>query len=215
LVRKRKPQFLTKEQALHLLESLREHRLEVLVSLALATGMRKGELLSLRWDNVSLEEGTIQVQHTVDRLPGYGLYESDPKTDASRSSIVLPDYIVGLLKQHRIRQAEIRHQAGDKWKNLNLIFTNKEGGFLIPTRINEPFNKAVAAAGLPPMRFHDLRHSAATILLAMEIHPKVVQELLGHSKISTTMDLYSHALPTMQRSAMKEMDDFLKGKKQG
>jgi integrase len=218
IVRKRNLRFLTQEEALRLLESLRGHRLETLVALALATGMRKGELLALHWNDVNLdanlERRTLQVQHTVGVLPGYGIYESDPKTDASRRSIILPDYIVKLLKQHRVKQTETRTQA-KAWENPDLIFTNRKGGYLNPTYLNTPFNKAVAAAGLPPMRFHDLRHSAATILLAMGIHPKVVQELLGHSKISTTMDLYSHALPTMQHAAMNEMDNFLKGQKQG
>jgi integrase len=101
--------------------------------------------------------------------------------------------------------------TGDKWQDLDLVFSTRLGRFLEPSYINTRFNAAVKAAGLPPMRFHDLRHSAATLLLAMGIHPKVVQELLGHSQISTTMNLYSHVLPSMQRDAMNDMDNFLKG----
>lgn len=211
LVRKRKPQFLTKEQALHLLKALGGQQLEALVSLALATGMRRGELLALRWSDMNLENGSIQVQRTVDRLPEYGMYESEPKSDSGRRHIVLPGHIVEVLKQHQARQLEVQQQAGDKWQDLDLVFSTRLGRFLEPSYINTRFNAAVKAAGLPPMRFHDLRHSAATLLLAMGIHPKVVQELLGHSQISTTMNLYSHVLPSMQRDAMNDMDNFLKG----
>ncbi len=211
LVRKRKPRFLTKEQALHLLKALRGQQLEALVSLALATGMRRGELLALRWSDMNLEDGSIQVQRTVDRLPGYGLYESEPKSDSSRRRIVLPGRIVEVLKQHRAEQLDAQQRAGDKWRDLDIVFSSRVGGFIEPAQINRRFNAAVKAAGLPPMRFHDLRHSAATLLLAMGIHPKVVQELLGHSQISITMNLYSHVLPSMQRGAMQDMDRFLRG----
>ncbi len=211
LVRKRKAQFLTKEQALQLLKALQGQQLEALVSLALATGMRRGELLALRWSEVDMENGSIWVQRTVDRLPGYGYHESEPKSDSSRRFILLPSRMVEVLKQHRAKQLEAQQQAGSKWQNLDLVFSGSGGGFIGLNRINQRFNAAVKAAGLPAMRFHDLRHSAATLLLTMGVHPKVVQELLGHSRISMTMDLYSHVLPSMQREAMDGMDDFLGG----
>jgi integrase len=147
----------------------------------------------------------------VDRLPGYGLYEREPKSDSSRRRIVLPGRIVEALKQHRAEQLDAQQRAGDKWRDLDIVFSSRVGGFIEPVWINRRFNAAVKAAGLPPMRFHDLRHSAATLLLAMGIHPKVVQELLGHSQISITMNLYSHVLPSMQRGAMQDMDRFLRG----
>jgi integrase len=209
----REPQYLTKEQALHLLETLRGQKLEAIVSLALATGMRKGELLALRWSDIDLEDKTIQVRRTVSRLPEYGFYESEPKSKAGRRRIVLPDRIVEVLKQHRAEQEEVKRRVGEQWRNLDLVFTNQFGSYIEPNHVNKRFNAAVEAAGLPPMRFHDLRHSAATLLLAMNVHPKVVQQLLGHSNISITMDRYSHVLPSMGRDAMDDMDDFLNGNK--
>jgi integrase len=212
LVKKREPQFLTEEQALHLLETLRGHRLEVMVALALSTGMRRGELLALRWNDINLEAGSIQLQRTAARYLKYGVYENEPKSDSSRRQILLPGRIMEMLEQHRASQLQIQQHAGSDWQNLGLVFTNRMGGFINPRVVNERFNAAVKAAGLPPMHFHDLRHSAATLLLAMGVHPKVVQELLGHSKISMTMDLYSHAIPSLQQGAMESMDTFLRKK---
>src|SRR5947199_9032449 len=117
------------------------------------------------------------------------------------------------MNHHAAEQEEAKQRMGEQWRNLDLVFTNRFGSHLESSHVNERFNAAVKAAGLPPMRFHDLRHSAATLLLAMNVHPKVVQQLLGHSNISITMDLYSHVLPSMQRDAMNDMDDFLKGNK--
>lgn len=207
----REAQVLDKEQALYLLEALTSHRLLPAVSLALATGMRRGELLSLRWSDINLEDRSMQVRHTVNRLAGYGMHEDEPKTKAGRRRIVLPERIVDMLKQHRAEQEEKKQRAGDKWKNLDLVITNSVGNYINPSDFTQYFNRAVKEAGLSPMHFHDLRHSAATLLLAMDVHPKVVQELLGHSNISTTMNLYSHVLPSIHREAMDRMDDFLNG----
>jgi integrase len=117
--------------------------------------------------------------------------------------------VVDVLKQHRLRQLEERVKAGPAWKEQNLVFTNTVGGFMHPSHLYENFQVILQQAGLPHMRFHDLRHSAATILLTMGIHPKIVQELLGHSNISITLGTYSHVLPSMQKDAMEDMDDFL------
>jgi integrase len=117
------------------------------------------------------------------------------------------------LKQHRIRQLEAKLKAGSSWKDRDLVFCTDRGGYLNPaSTMQVVFKSVLKKAGLPQMRFHDLRHSAATILLSMGVHPKVVQELLGHSRISMTMDIYSHVLPTMQKDAMERMNDALQKK---
>ncbi len=204
-------QLLTKEQAQQLLRTARGHRLEALFTVALATGMRRGELLGLRWQDVNFEDRSLHVRRTVDRIGKNGIVVSNPKTSKSRRKVMLPNFVIDVLKQHRSRQLEARLRAGTTWQENNLVFSNTLGGFLDAGYLHSLFQKLLKDAGLPHMRFHDLRHSAATILLTMGAHPKLVQELLGHSQISMTMDTYSHALPSMQRDMMDGLDGFFGG----
>jgi len=119
---------------------------------------------------------------------------------------LLPDVTIKALKDQRVLQEATRTKAGEKWQERNLVFTDRSGNFLDPDRVLRQFQSLLDQAGLPRLRFHDLRHSAATILLTMGVHPKVVQELLGHSTIAMTMDTYSHLLPSMQRDAVDKMN---------
>ena len=113
-----------------------------------------------------------------------------------------------MLKQHRARQLEVQLKADAAWQDHDLVFCNSLGNFLEPSSLFHRFQALLKEAGIPHVRFHDLRHSAATILLTMGVHPKVVQELLGHSQIGMTMDTYSHVLPSMQKDAMDKWDDL-------
>ena len=201
-------QPLTRDQAQRLLEVARGHRFEALLTVALITGMRRGELLALRWQDIDIDTGSLQVRRTVSRIRGHGYVETDPKTEKSRRKITLPLPVVEVLKQHRTVQLEARLKAGKAWQDNDLVFCNIYGRYLHPDRMVEQFQKLLRDAGLPHLRFHDLRHSAATILLSMGVHAKVVQELLGHSTISVTMDVYSHVLPSMQKDAMDKWDDL-------
>ena len=196
---------LNKDQAMQLLNAAREHRFEAL--LTVATGMRRGELLSLRWQDINFADSCLHVRHTMNRILGHGIVESEPKTSQGKRKIMLPQFAVEALKEQRTRQQEARLQAGSAWRDQDLVFSNIYGGYLDPGNTLRIFHKLVEEAGLLHMRFHDLRHSAATILLGMGVHPKVVQELLGHSKIGITMDIYSHILPSMQQEAMGKMQD--------
>ncbi len=112
-----------------------------------------------------------------------------------------------MLKQHRLQQLEWRLKAGAAWQEHDLVFCGLHGNYLNPRYILKMFARVLKEAGLPHLRFHDLRHSAATILLSMGVHPKVVQEILGHSTISMTMDTYSHVLPSIQKDAMEKWSD--------
>ena len=180
--------------------------------LALATGMRKGEFLGLKWRD--LNAGILlQVRRMISRIPssmGKGLVEAEPKTKKSRRSIVLPSFVLEALQQHRLRQQEERAKAGTNWRERDLIFCASSGMPLNPNHVLEALKRGLKEAGLPSIRFHDLRHSAATLLLSLGVHPKVVQELLGHSQISMTLDIYSHVLPTMQKEAMERLTKALK-----
>ncbi|HLI07066.1 MAG TPA: tyrosine-type recombinase/integrase [Ktedonobacteraceae bacterium] len=201
-------QPLTQKQAIRLLEAAREHRLGALLTVALATGMRRGELLGLQWQDIDFEDRSLQIRRSMVRLGNRGVVESQPKTSKSRRKIPLPRFVIEMLKEHRTRQLEARLRAGSAWEENDLVFCNGFGRFFDQGQLHVEFQKFLKDAGLPPMRFHDLRHSAASFLLAMGVHPKVVQEILGHSVIGTTMDTYSHVLPSLQREAMDKMDDL-------
>jgi integrase len=197
---------LTKQQAHTLLEEVRTHRLEALLTLAIKTGMREGELLALHWQDMNFEDCSLQVKRAVSYLKGYGYVESEPKTAKGRRMIKLPVFVVDILIRHKAQQEEQRREVGSIWIDKDLVFTNAQGYYFSSSTLRKVFRRFLVSIGLPHMRFHDLRHSAATILLAMKVHPKVVQEILGHSQIAMTLDVYSHALPSMQEDVTKQWD---------
>jgi integrase len=199
---------LTGEQAHRLLASARGHRLECLLMVALATGMRRGELLALRWKDIDFERKSLSIRHTVNRFERRGYIETEPKTQSSRRNIILPSFVIEALKQHRVRQVEARLKAGTAWQEHDLVFCNMYGRYMDPAGLRRLYKGLLKQAGLPDLRFHDLRHSAATILLSMGVPAKVIQELLGHSQISMTLGTYSHVLPGMQQDAMDRWDDW-------
>ncbi len=198
---------LSLEQAQVFLVGVREHRLEMLLTMAVVTGMRRGELLALRWSNIDFKRRTLMVLHTVDYIHHYGYVETEPKTKAGKRMISLPSFLMDMLRQYRANQLKQQLDQGDKWEDRNLVFTSLHGGYFSPRYLEKLFKKLFADVGFPGMHFHDLRHSAATILLSMGINMKVVQELLGHSDIAITLGLYSHLLPSMQKEVTDKWDD--------
>lgn len=208
---------LSPEQVQQFLAATVGHRLEALFVLALATGMRRGELLALKWQDINFATGTLQVRRILTHMPaklnGKGGYvEAEPKTEKSRRNIAIASFALEKLKQHRVRQLEEKLKAGPAWTDNDLVFCSTVGGHLHTSRILfAQFKGLLKKAGLPDIRFHDLRHSSATMLLSIGVHPKVVQEILGHSQISMTMDIYSHVLPTMQQEAVGKLNNVLQG----
>ena len=175
--------------------------------LAVTTGMRQGELLALRWQDVSLDAGTAQVRATMQRTGGKGLSRSEPKTSGSRRHVSLTRAAVAALQRHKTAQAAERLRMGAAWENNDLVFPNELGrGVSASNMLRRSFFPLLKRAGIPRVRFHDLRHTAATMMLGQSIHPKVVAEMLGHSRIGTTLDPYSHVTPTMQRQATEAID---------
>jgi integrase len=205
---------LSVEQIHLLLEAARGHPQEALFVLALHTGMRRGELLGLKWQDISFTEGTLQVRRILNRVPtkmikegGQRYIETEPKTKKSRRNIFLTESALDALKQHQSRQLDARLKAGATWEHHDYVFCTPLGKHLTPGHdALVQLKKLLVKAGLPAIRFHDLRHSSASLLLSLGVHPKVVQELLGHTQISMTMDIYSHALPTMQKEAMEKLN---------
>jgi len=200
-IRSRKGTPLNPEQARQLVASARQHHLDVLLMVAVVTGMRRGELLALRWANVNFTRRTLVVIHTVDYIPHYGYVETETKTEAGKRSLSLPNFLVEMLFQHRNQQQEQRRKQGDKWENRDLVFPDRLGGYFNPNYLLRVFKKVLQQAGIPHLPFHDLRHSAATILLGWGVNIKVIQQILGHSDIAITLGLYSHLLPPMQQEA--------------
>ncbi len=178
--------------------------------MALTTGMRRGELLALRWSDIDLEIGAVQVKRTVDYIGKYGYVENEPKTAAGKRMIMLPSFVVDSLKQHRLQQLEMRLKVGAEWQDMNLVFTGLQGNYLNPRYMPKLFERILVRAGLPHIRFHDLRHSAATLLISMGVSAKMVQEILGHSEISMTLGVYGHVLPVMHKSATDKWDEKFK-----
>ncbi|MHB8433250.1 MAG: tyrosine-type recombinase/integrase [Candidatus Tyrphobacter sp.] len=191
---------LTPEQADQLLAAAESSPLYALYVLALTTGMRRGELLGLQWDDVDLEAGALSVRRIVTVVRNR-LIVGDTKTAASRRRIDLPTLAVSALRDHR-KSLLARGLRGSQW-----VFPNSAGGPIAPHNLAaRSFRPLLDAAGLPRVRFHDLRHTAATLMLLRGVQPKVVQERLGHASIAMTMDTYSHVLPSMQRAASDEID---------
>jgi integrase len=188
------------KQVASLLKAAADDRLGAIFTLAIATGMRLGELFGLHWSDVDFEGKTIMVRHTLTELSGQ-LFLTEPKTAKGRRCINLPAIAVEALEKHReLMQAE--GHADVSW-----VFCDTQGGPLRRSHFHaRTFKPLLQAAGLPSIRFHDLRHTSATLLLSAGVHPKVVQERLGHAQISVTLDIYSHVLPTLQLEAADKLD---------
>ncbi len=200
---------LTPSEARGFLEAARGHALEALFTLALTTGMRQGELLALRWRDVDWSARRLVVHHTLIRLDGRW-WLGEPKTPKSRRAIDLTGPTLDLLRTHRARQAERLLAMGHALTDDDLIFCDATGEPLWGRHVTTLQLKALLRrAGLPPIRFHDLRHTFATLQLAAGTNPKIVSEVLGHKEIAITLDRYSHALPTMQATAMARLDAIL------
>lgn len=196
---------LDEEQAKKLLEAITGHRYELLFRIALGLGMRKGEILGLRWDDVDFEAATLRITGSLQRQRGR-LERTATKTEASIRVIALPPSLITMLQEHKQHQAEMRKVAR-RWTETGLVFTTSVGTPVEPSDLSRHFKQVLKDAGLPQStRFHDLRHSCATLLIVMGVHPRVVMEILGHSQISTTMNIYAHVLPRVQREAITGLD---------
>lgn len=191
-------QALSPEAARALLTAFAGHALENVVTLALATGMRQGELLGLSWEDVDLEAGTLRVRRQLQRIDGaYALTEL--KTEKSRRTLSLPAVAVQALRAERAKQAESRLFLGPAWQDIGAVFTNAAGGYLNNSSTTHRFEQGLRRAGLDVIPFHDLRHGAASLLLAEGADLRRIMEQLGHSQISLTANTYSHVIPALMR----------------
>lgn len=202
-------EYLDEEQARELLQLVHEYsdfQFEVIVNVLLATGMRAGELAALYWEDVDLETGLLYIRHTLIRLNGEYIWETT-KTEDSTRRIMLPDYIIELLKEHKKKQLEKRFRMGAAWVNPDLVFTNQHGNFYISGNMNNKLKRVIKGSDLPQdLHLHSLRHTFASLLINGNVSARVIADRLGHSTTKTTLDTYSHVYKESEARAMQAVD---------
>jgi integrase len=195
--------------ARQLVRAAQGDRMEARWLIGLALGLRQGEALGLWWEDVDLDAGLIRVRRALQRQRCTGLVFTDPKTARSKRTIPLPDQIVEVFRDHQERQAKECITAGSLWRGSPCVFTTPAGGPVDPRNDYRQFKKLLVRAGLPSVRLHDLRHTAASLLLAQGVPARVVMEILGHSQIALTMNTYSHVTLEVSREAADRMASTL------
>jgi integrase len=200
---------LSPEETNKLLVAARGEAIEGLVTLAISTGVRLGEALGLQWHDVDLDRRQLRINKSLQRVSGQGQVLMETKTRRSRRNLVLPVKTAEALRALRLQQDHGRRTAGSVWQKGDFVFTSSTGRPLDQRNVLRMFRRLLRKAKLPRMRFHDLRHSCASLLLAQHISPRVVMETLGHSRISVTMDTYTHVMPALMRDAADAMDRSL------
>jgi integrase len=193
-------QTLSLEQVKIFLGAVRDDPLYALYVLAISTGMREGEILGLMWEDIDFFSGTIHVHHSLQPITGKGLVLMEPKTEKSKRSIAVPGFTLDALWDHKEKTGGTEGFVFRTLKNTPIYSRN----------LTYYFKKHLRDNHLPNIRFHDLRHTAATLLLSEGVHPKVVQEMLGHARINITLDIYSHLMPDIQKEAAEKMNDMLR-----
>jgi len=180
---------------------------ELPAAIALSTGMRRGEICGLRWRDLDSGCTVAHVRRGVG-TSGKRLVVNEPKTQRSRRSVALPLLLRPYLARQRVDQAQRRERLEDSWVDLDLVMDRGDGRFCNPDTLSSGWATFCKRSGIGPIRFHDLRHAHATLMLLQGVHPKVVSERLGHASVAITLDLYSHVLPSMQSAAVEAFDEL-------
>ena len=201
--------ILNEIQVSQLLIALHGHRLEAVIHLAIVTGMRQMELLGLKWTDLDWIRKTIKVERQLDRPDGEGVQFSAPKTRYGKRSVALGRKSIDVLRSHYERQQGDRQRVGENWNVHDLIFPNRDGGPMDPRNLLRDFKIVLRNAGLPVIRFHDLRHTAASLMLNNGVAPIIVSRRLGHARASITLDIYGHLIPSMQSEAAEMIDELI------
>lgn len=215
---KRQISILTVKEQKQFINALEGDRLRALYLLAIGTGIREGELLALRWENVNLESGTISIVETLTRIKDYNadakkktkLVVQEPKTKASIRNVPIPDSVLAEIKNHRKQQLQERLKAGEAYIDNDLVFCNEVGQPIEPSYLRVMYYRILEKAKIERKNFHTLRHTFASRMLESNVQGKVVQELLGHGSISMTLDIYSHLLPETKKNSIQQIDHLLK-----
>jgi integrase len=202
-------QVLDESQVTQFLVAAQDSPYQALYHLALTTGMRQGELLGLKWTDLQWHSGALLVQRQLQDIRGQGTIYQEPKTRAGRRTIKLGEGTLQALRLHRERQQVLKASAGSRWKENDLIFPSKVGTPRDPSNLRLDFNRILEKAGLPKIRFHDLRHTAASLMLNHGVPVIVASKRLGHSKPSITLDIYGHLYQEMQDEVARKMDELV------
>lgn len=173
------------------------------------TGMRRGEVLGLKWRDLDIEKGKINVVNTL-IYDDEGFRFNEPKTNSSKRQIAIDEFACDELRKYKLKQNEFKLSFGPGYEDIGLVFCREDGRPIYPRHLATVFNRIVTAARVPQIRLHDLRHTHATLLLKLGENPKIVSERLGHSSVQMTLDIYSHVLPDMQELAAQKFSDALK-----
>ena len=205
--------FLALEDAKKLFAAMAGHRYEALIVVTTMMGLRRGEVCGLRWSDIVFADDYTWARMTIRQamqrtLDGTGQQLADLKSKSSRRNPPVPKMCIDALLRRQAMQEQEKLDAGKNWSNpQNFIFTSKFGAPIVIEKCGRELDAALERAGLPHCRFHDLRHSTASLLISLGVHLKVVQEILGHSNFSITADVYAHLMPTQHEDAMRKLDD--------
>lgn len=223
-VERREMQVWTPEQVAAFLDATQGHRLHAAFYLALMTGMRRGELMGLKWEDVDLENARLTVRNNLVEVQGTGVpgkqrngkatissrqaVLATPKTKSSRRTVILSAGTVSKLREHQAQQKRERLAAAEAWHTEGFVFTNPVGGPTMPDALSNYFDTLVKAAGVPRIRFHDMRHTAASLMIRRGIPPKTVSERLGHADVAFTLRTYTHLYDEQREEAAFDLSDL-------
>jgi integrase len=202
-------EILNESEVIRFLITAENDRRLALYHLAIKTGMRKGEILGLKWSDLDWNKGTIRVQRQVQRVTGQGMVFNPPKTISGRRSIQLGEETLQVLRKHLSQQQVERATNGERWRDFGLMFPSTIGTPQSPSNLLKDFKEMLRKAGIRMMPFHSLRHTSASLMLNHGVPTIVVSKILGHSKPSTTLNLYGHLLPVMQDDVASLMDELI------
>ncbi len=208
---KPEPKYLDEVQARELLALLEDEapQFRIIVTVLMFTGLRRGELLGLKWEDVDLDTGIINVKRNLLYLPDKGTFEDETKTATSRRSIRIPAGVCDLFKEQKTLQAARRLKLGDQWQNSGYIFTAWNGAALNPTTLTSSFDRFRKKHDLTGITLHGLRHTNATLLIANGVPLTTVAQRLGHVNATTTTKIYAHAIQSADAAAAQVLDDLL------
>ena len=209
--KKQEAAYLDEVQTAQLLQALEGEPIKpaTMVKLLIFSGLRRGELCGLFWEDVDFQKKLVTVKRTSQYLPGKGIFDKETKTDASKRTIKLPDMAFEVLAEYRKWQNEQRFKLGHRWENTGRIFCDDYGKAISPDFISQWFSKFVRRKGLPDIHIHSLRHTNATLLIASGVPLRTVSSRLGHTMTSTTANIYSHAIQSADEAAADTLQDIL------
>ena len=183
-----------------------------MITLFIYSGMRRGELLGLKWSDIDFNSGHIQILRAILYTPDRGVYEDTPKNEKSKRSITVPASVLSLLKEHKLKQNKNRMQVGNRWVDSNYVFTSWDGKPFHPDTISSQFKKFIKRNNLPDVHLHSLRHTNASLLIASGTDLRTVSNRLGHAQLSTTGNIYAHAIKSADEMASNALENMLNKK---